>query len=834
MTKPEWARMAALAVVALLLPACGTGSSGGTLTPTVAPGIPSNVAARSGNRSATIDWAAPIVGAQYTVLRSLLPDGPFFPISVPAGFRTPSTYVDAGLVNGTTYYYEVVATNAFGASAPSIVVSVTPGFRATAADGGGSADLVALLPDGSVWEWGQPHGGGLSDAPVQVPGLVEITAISVNLNHNLALGSDGRVWGWGLDSSGQLGGGLGVVTVPVPIVGIPDAVAISAGEQHSMALTPDGRVLVWGSNLQGQFGLGTTTPTQSSTPQEVPGLTNIVAIEAGTFHSLALRDDGLVFSWGQNPDGQLGNPPVSAGTFPPTLISNLNGVVKISVGTFHSLALRNDGTVYAWGANASAQLGLGGTGGPVATPTKTLLLSGIVDVVAGSVHSLAVRNDGTVWGWGYNADGQLGRGAVGAPQGTPAQVLSINQAASVAASGLNSVALESDGTVWTWGDNVSGGLGNGTGAVGQIPVELPNFTGVVDVSGGNDFSLALRSNGTVWGWGTNVGAQLGTGAGGATPVTTPVQTLGITTATAISAGYGHGMALLSGGTVVGWGLNNFGQLGDGTSGNVRLSPVPLPALSNITAIFSGEVHSMAIRNDGTNDRTLWTWGHNTWGQLGQGTAGVPNPTPTMISGLTGVVSMAAGDRHTLIAKADGTVWVWGANDVGQLGQGTTDMTSHPNPIQVPGITDAVAVGAGLFHCLVVRSDGTVTAWGQNDFGQLGDGSQTNNPSPGPVPGLTGVTSVAGGILYSLAVKSDGTVWSWGQNGFGQLGNTVPVFSAVPVPVLQLPFVTKARAGWTHAVSLAGNGTVRSWGRNLFHQLGVPYVQQSASPVVVLQ
>ncbi|RPH47215.1 MAG: RCC1 repeat-containing protein, partial [Planctomycetota bacterium] len=363
------ARLSALGVIALLLPACGAAGGGGTLTPTVAPAIPSNVVARAGNRSATIDWSASIVGAQYTVLRSLLPDGQFFPISVPGGFRKPTTYVDTGLVNGTTYYYQVVSTNVFGASAPSGVVSVTPGFKPKAVDGGGT-DLLALLPDGSVWEWGQPHWGSLSDAPVQVPGLVDITAVSANLNHYLALGSDGKVWAWGLQSSGQLGPeGVGVVTLPVPVTGIADAVAVSAGEQHSLALTHDGRVLAWGSNGQGQFGLGTGLPAQSSTPQEVPGLANIIAIEAGTYQSLALRNDGLVFSWGQNPNGQLGNPPVSAGTiFAPALISNLNGVVAISAGVFHSLALRNDGTVYAWGENASGQLGLGGTGAAVPTP----------------------------------------------------------------------------------------------------------------------------------------------------------------------------------------------------------------------------------------------------------------------------------------------------------------------------------------------------------------------------------------------------------------------------------------------------------------------------------
>jgi alpha-tubulin suppressor-like RCC1 family protein len=351
------------------------------------------------------------------------------------------------------------------------------------------------------------------------------------------------------------------VTVPIPVTGITDAIAISAGEQHSLALTHDGRVLAWGSNGGGQFGLGTGTPAQSPIPQEVPGLTNIVAIEAGTFHSLALRNDGLVFSWGTNGNGELGNPPVAPGIFPPALISNLNGVISISVGVFHSLALRNDGTVYGWGGNASGQLGLGSTSIAVPSPTKMLNLTGIVAIAAGGGHSAMVRNDGTAWACGYNGDGQLGIGSVATPQPTPVQVLTIKSGASVAASAYNSAVVEKDGTVWTWGDNGGGGLGNGTGRVGLIPVELPNFTGATGVAGGIDFSLAVRSNGTVWGWGTHTGGQLGNGSTSPTPVTTPVQATGITTATAVAAGYTHGLALLAAGTVMGWGTNGSGQVG---------------------------------------------------------------------------------------------------------------------------------------------------------------------------------------------------------------------------------------------------------------------------------
>ena len=831
--KVDLGRLGALLALALLLPACGIGG-GGTLTPTVAPGIPSDVKSRAGNRSVTIDWTASAAGAQYVVLRSLVPNGPFFPVSIPAQFRTPTTYVDIGLLNGTTYYYEVVASNAFGLSGPSAVASSTPGFKASGVAAGGS-DILAVLPDGSVWEWGQAHGGSISDVPVQVPNLFEMTSVSVNQNHNLALGSDGRVWGWGLDTSGQIGTGGpggGVVPVPVQMINITDAIAIAAGEQHSLVLTHDGKVWACGATA---YGLGTGSPVQSTTPQPVPGLTDIIAIAAGSAQSLALRSDGLVFSWGVNGYGQLGNPPVSSTPIGPTLVSGLTGVVAIAAGVYHSLALRNDGTIYAWGGNTQGQLGIGSTSAAVSTPTKTLNLTGMVALDGGGGHSVAVRNDGTVWSWGYNGNGQLGNGTSGGtPVSTPVQVLNMTSAVAVTASGYNSVALASDGTVFSWGDNVNGGLGNGTGVVAQIPLELPNFTGATSVAAGNGFSLVSKSTGTVWGLGTNTTGQMGNGTSSPTvPVSVPVQSSGITTATAVAAGDTHGLALLSTGSVVAWGSGTFAQIGDGSSGVNRLSPVTVALPGNIIGIASGEVHSFAIQKDVTNNpalNTVYSWGYNVQGQLGLGMFGGLHPTPAPIPSFPGVVSIAAGDRHTIALKSDGTVWVWGSNDVSQLGLGPSANLSSPT--QVLGISGAIAVGAGLFHSLVVNGDGTVLAWGQGDYGQLGNGLTSNSDVPVQVANLTGVTAVAGGVLHSLALKSDGTVWAWGRSGSGQLGNPVADHSAVPVPVLELSGVTAISARMDHNVARLSNGTVRSWGSNFYNQLGVPYVQMSTVPVVV--
>lgn len=840
MTRTLVARLLAWSALALLLPACGVGG-GGTLTPTVAPGVPTGLIVRAGNKSVTLDWKASAQGAQYVVQRSLLSQGPFFPISVPSQFPKPTRYVDSGLTNATTYYYQVVAVNAFGQSAPSAAASGTPGFRATAvATGSWGSDMLALLPDGTVWEWGVNGLGLMSDVPLQVPTLVDVTAISDGGFHHLALSNDGHVWAWGSDSYGEIGDGgpLGVnAPVPVEVVHLTDVVAVSAGQTYSLALSHDGTVWAWGDNSQGQFGLGTSTPASSSTPQQVPGVSNIVAIAAGAYHALALRADGLVYSWGQNPYGQLGNGSSDASQtdYAPAQVTSLTGVVTVSAGTYTSIALRKDGTVWSWGFNADGALGIGSASSTsVTVPTQTLTPTGIVGVSGGGTCSIAVRDDGTAWSWGDNQNGQLGIGSSGTtPVTTPVQVQGITAAVQAAASVANAISVDRDGTVRVWGDNGNGQLGNGTAAVGGIPAQMTNVTGVVSVAAGDGFSIVARTSGTVFGWGADGTAQLGIGLAFSPNTSTAVQTVTLSTAVSVAAGASHTLALLSTGALWGWGSNANDQVGDGTSGGSKASPVAVAIPAGVVAMSAGNLHSLAIHQDSsTQVRTVWSWGENALGELGNGSSSTPIATPAAVPGLPGAVGVAAGGRHSLAVLSDGSVWAWGGNSSGQLGLGTTDATPHPTPTQVTGVTGAIAVAAGQQHSLALRSDGTLMAWGQGTSGELGNGMKVQSSTPVSVSGLTGVTAISAGNAFSLALGSNGTVWSWGDNSLGQLGTTGLTGSSTPIQVFGLPGVTAISAGYDHAMALVGNQTVWLWGDNQGLQLGAPYVTQSTTPVVV--
>ena len=264
--------------------------------------------------------------------------------------------------------------------------------------------------------------------------------------------------------------------------------------------------------------------------------------------------------------------------------------------------------------------------------------------------------------------------------------------------------------------------------------------------------------------------------------------------------------------VWGVGYNGFGQLGDGTTTDRQAFAGEDAPLTGVTAVSAGFVHSLAVRADGT----VWAWGSNTYGQLGDGTT-TTRLRPVQVPGLHGVVAVAAGTVHSLALTADGTVWAWGSNAYGQLGGGTT--AARLAPVPVPGLTGVVAVSAGALHSLVVRSDGSVWAWGWNGVGQLGDGTRVDRWRPTRVVGLSGVKGVSAGGLHSLAVKHDGLVSAWGWNVYGQLGDGTTFDRPLPVTVVGMAGVTAVAAGFYHSLALAPEGTVAAWGLGHVDQLG---------------
>lgn len=266
----------------------------------------------------------------------------------------------------------------------------------------------------------------------------------------------------------------------------------------------------------------TVPSTATPAPTTPPSLTGVVAVAAGLNHSLALKDDGSVWSWGQNASGQLGTN-TTADAKQAAQLTALAGqsITAIVSGHNHSLALRSDGAVYAWGANGSGQLGDGKTSN-LKAPVLVPALGNAVAVAAGAKHSLVLRNDGTVWGWGANNAGQLGDGTT-TNRTAPVQVSGLSGMLAIAANGEHSFALRNDGTVWAWGSNSVGQLGDGTTTNRTMPRLVANLVGVTAIAAGTSHGVALRVIGDVLAWGSNWTGQLGDGS--RTDRASPVATL---------------------------------------------------------------------------------------------------------------------------------------------------------------------------------------------------------------------------------------------------------------------------------------------------------------------
>ena len=352
--------------------------------------------------------------------------------------------------------------------------------------------------------------------------------------------------------------------------------------------------------------------------------------------------------------------------------------------------------------------------------TSNITLAATPQVTAGDHHTLAIKSDGALWAWGWNEDGELGDGTM-VGRHSPVRIGSDCSWEHVAAGTFHTVATKSNGTLWVWGNNdyYKLGLGYGQGNEEYSPVQVGTDSNWEQVAAATFHTVATKSNGTLWAWGWNEDGQLGDGTW--IDRDSPVQIGSASNWEQVAAGQAHTVAIKSDGTLWAWGENGYGQLGVvGTTD--RPFPVQVGTDSNWEQLAAGAFHTVATKSNGT----LWAWGRNDLGQLGDGTT-TERHSPVQIGSASNWEQVAAGQAHTVAIKSDGTLWAWGWNMCGELGDGTT--VRRHSPVRIGSDCNWEQVAAGALHTVATKSNGTLWAWGENGYGQLGDGTTTERHSP---------------------------------------------------------------------------------------------------------
>ena len=737
---------------------------------------------------------------------------------------------------------------------------------------GGGYHVAAIKTDGTLWAWGRYNhgqlGNGVSNvsagvgysSPVQIGALTNWSQVSCGYAYTMAVKTNGTLWGCGYNRYGQLGDGSRTYfSSPIQIGALTNWKQVSSSYSTTAAVKTDGTLWAWGWDGYKQFGdNGTFTGLAASSPIQMGALTTWNQVSMGLHNAAAIKTDGTLWTWGENGYGELGNGTVTSYSSPIQvgLVTNWNSVFA---SYYKMFAISNPATyttstvnnpivdmadvfvnknqwynsgLWSWGRGIYGKLG-NNANNDYSSPIQVGSLTNWKQVSAGAFHAMALKTDGTLWTWGYNNLGQLGT-VSGSYYSSPIQIGPLTNWKQISAGAQTTAATKTDGTLWAWGYNNYGQLGNGTNGINYFsPIQIGALTNWKQVSCGYN-TAAVKTDGTLWTWGRNNLGQLGyeVPVFGVNAVYSPVQVAGGSTWSntafdtqplVISSAGQHAGSIRTDGTLWMWGGSNFGHgvLGNGTT-IAYSSPIQIGSLTNWKQISFNYFHTMAIKTDGT----LWGWGNNNSGMLGNGTQ--PYSSPVQIGSLTNWKQVATGYTSSVAVKTDGTLWTWGNNTYGTLG--ITPQVTYSSPIQVGLLTNWSQVTSAMYAVGAIKTDGTLWTWGDGRMGNLGNGGIGYVYSPIQIGTLTNWKQIAMGYYTSMAVKTDGTLWGWGNNQNGQLGNGTTAYYSSPIQIgsaTNWKQVACGGQGFTAAIKT--DGTLWTWGYGLGGALGQGSTTQFNTP-----
>lgn len=631
-------------------------------------------------------------------------------------------------------------------------------------------------------------------------------------------------------------------SVPLEVEGIADAVAVATGENHTCALHQSGAVSCWGSDLDDQIGVPDSA--ESTVPVQVKGIADAVWIAAGEGHTCAVHQDGTISCWGYGRNGALGNRQAyedeNFSSPVPVRVEGITDATAVTASSAYTCALHRAGTISCWGNNSDGQLGSGQTSEELeesAVPVQVADITDAIAIATAQWHSCALRENGTIACWGDNDSGLLGSGHTSEEleeSAVPVQVVDITDAIAIAIGKWHSCALREDGTIACWGsDNGLGRFGEiksdfqGTAQLGTfpVPVQVTDITDAIAIATGEDHSCVFHQSGKISCWGYNLWGQLGNGQSVLRVSILPVEVVGITDATAVSLGLQNSCALHQDGTVSCWGGLPSGMFIEPTGASA--SPVKISGIAGATKIATGAVHTCTIHQDGT----ISCWGINDLEILGGGQAdeGLEySAGPIQVKGITDATAIATGFSHSCALRQTGTVSCWGKNQDGQLGNGKSgsgdwfdDSANSAIPVNVTGITDAVAIAAGFHHSCALHQTGSVSCWGEIGRAPIGkeqpDGELEYSSVPVKVVGVTDAIAIAAGRRFSCAIGMDGTVFCWQYTSEGAQLGPIEAFrySTIPVRAGEVTDAIDIASDGDSSCVLHRDGTVSCWDMEAF-------------------
>jgi alpha-tubulin suppressor-like RCC1 family protein len=689
---------------------------------------------------------------------------------------------------------------------------------------------------------GDIHPNPGPDAP-PIPGTW--TSVAAGAFHTCGIQADHSLWCFGDNGTGQAGL-ANVEESPAPMK-VGDAMwsAVSSLKNHTCGIQRDGSLWCWGDNGVGELGT-VSTVTQAFAPLPVATGTTWRMVSAQVTHTCAIRDDQTLWCWGDNTNGQLATGDTTGATVPTHIANDPGGWIAVAGGDAHTCAVRSDGTLWCWGDNMAGEAGLGAVSGTL-VPMQVGTATDWTSVVAGNSHTCGLRGD-KAYCWGDNFDGTLGDGSF-TRQTTPVPVAASASWTSLIAGLRNTCGLQSDGSLWCWGNSDTGQLAQATAA--GVPVQLAGAW--TAAAAGTGHTCAIDSVAGLWCVGLNGAGQLGDGTGGSVAAPVLIDATGWTD---VELGTQDSCGLQSGALSC-WGSNQVGELGDGT-GKPKQAPESVAA-SGVSAVAVNYSHSCRLLGS-----TLYCVGNNGYGNLGDNSTSDAVVPVRVASPPSTWSSAAVGTSFSCGIDSAANLYCWGRNNLDQVGDGSTTMRTVPVKIGVNytavgtgdtyacgitggkaacwgyglsgqlglGMTSSMvdtptavvdnhtftALGVGYYHSCAIDTARALWCWGDDTFGELGDGGNTTIGTPVQAGGSSW-TRVASGWFHTCGIQSGGSLWCWGYNSRGQLGDGTRNSHNGPVQIGTGMTWASVSAGQFHTCATTTGGALYCWGTRFIGQLG---------------